>query len=316
MNFKCFKKNENWVLIIIISLFMTFSNAFAELKIVTSFSQDASFVEEIGGDRVSVTSLTNGVQDPHAVKPKPSIAVILKKADLLIINGQQMEISWLPAALKAVDNPNIMVGGKGYMDASKDVSLIPYTQQELEGTPFFPKYIDGFAKVSNHHYWLDPGNGLIIAKNIYEKLAEMDDKNIDYYKGNYENFVDKLTNKMKDWDAMMSPFRGKKIVSYHRDWIYLAKRHSLTIADYIEPKETIPPSAEHVAKLVKEIMDNNISLILISPWQPQRISHEVAIQSNTQILSLPSAVDPRLGTTDYIQMFDVIYSQLSMHLQG
>ncbi len=306
----------NLVLLIVAIFFTTSTEAFAKLNIVTSFSQDASFVEEIAGDRVSVSSLTNGLQDPHAVKPKPSIAVYLKNADLLIVNGQQMEISWLPAALATVDNPKIMEGKQGYLDASKNISLIPYTQQELEGTPFFSKLLSDDKKVGNHHYWLDPANGLIIAKNIYEKLAEMDEGNAEFYRKNYEDFIGRLTNKIMDWDAMMAPYKGKKIISYHRDWIYLANRHGLNVAAYIEPRETIPPSAEHAAKLVKKIIDEKITLILISPWQPQRISHEVARQSNATILSLPSAVDPRLGTKNYIQMFDVIYTQLSMHLHG
>ncbi len=314
MNSKWFKPSLALGLLVIFAV--SSADALAKLNIVTSFSQDASLVNVIGGDRISVTSLTNGVQDPHAVKPKPSIAIDLKNADLLIVNGQQMEISWLPAALVAVDNPKIREGGKGYLDASTNVMLIPYTQQELEGTDFLPAFLADDKKINNHHYWLDPANGLIIAKNIYEKLAEMDSQNAEFYKNNYDNFTGKLTNKIMDWDAMMTPYKGRKIVSYHRDWTYLANRHGLNVAAYIEPRETIPPSAKYAAKLVKKIIEENISLILISPWQPQRISREVARQSNVPILSLPSSVDPRLGVKDYIQMFDLIYSQLSMRLHG
>jgi len=292
------------------------AEASAKLQVVTTFSQDASIVSAIGGGFIEVVSLTNGLQDPHAVEPKPSLAAHLSRADLLIVNGQQMELAWLPAALAAVGNPRIQEGGEGYLNASAGVRLIPYTTEELEGTQFVPFLGEdsNHHKVGNHHFWLDPANGLIIARNVYRKLAKMDPKNDWIYKLNYESFTARLTEKMKDWDALMVMFRGVKIVSYHRDWIYLTNRHGLEIVAYIEPRETIPPSAGDAARLIKLVKDKDIPLILISPWQPQRASREIARQSGAKVLSLPSAVDSRLGTRDYIQLFDVIYTQLSRAL--
>jgi len=290
---------------------LNITEAAAKLQIVTSFSEDSSIAEAIGGDRVIVTSLTTGVQDPHAVEPKPSLVLSLSQADLLIVNGQQMEIAWLPEAVAASGNDRIQEGKEGYLNASNGVILLAYTNLEIKNTKFMSATKDGAPKAANHHYWLDPENGLIIADNIYRKLSQLDAANAGYYKTNYEAFTSRLSGKIKDWDAMMEPFRGTKIVSYHRDWTYLANRHGFDIIDYIEPRETIPPSARDVAVLIKRIRDEKVRLILISPWQPQRISHEIARQSGAAILSLPSAVDPRLGTKDYINMFDVIYSQLA-----
>lgn len=113
---------------------------------------------------------------------------------------------------------------------------------------------------------------------------------------------------------MMAPFKGSKLVSYHRDWTYLAKRHGLEVAGYIEPRETIPPNAREVSELVKKIKEEKIPVILIAPWQPQRISREIGRQAGANVLSMPSGVDPRLGIRDYFQLFDVIYSQLTRRL--
>ena len=301
-------------IMILPALFAT--EASAKLNIVASFQHDASIAAEIGGDRVEVTSLTTGTQDPHAVEPKPILAVLLGQADLLIVNGQHIEIHWLPIALATSRNLRIQEGKEGYLNAATGVTLIHYAKEELRGTPFaFTLDTGAHEKTGNHHYWLEPANGLIIARNIHEKLAQMDPTNAAYYKSNYETFTTRLRDKIKDWDAMMAPYKGMKVVSYHRDWIYLTRRHGLEVAAYIEPRETIPPSASDIAILVKRIKEERIPLILISPWQPQRISREIAKQTGTAFLSLPSTVDARLGVKDYINLFDVVYAQLTKALQ-
>lgn len=314
--------NARWIkavlwsacIMILPALFAT--EASAKLKIVASFQHDASIASMIGGDRVDVTSLTTGVQDPHAVEPKPILAVLLDQADLLIVNGQHMEIQWLPIALANSRNPRIQAGKEGYLNASTGIITIPYTKKELQGTPFAFTLEEGAPeKIGNHHYWLEPANGLIIAKNIHEKLAQVDSANAAYYKANYETFTTRLRDRIKDWDAMMAPYKGVKVVSYHRDWIYLTKHHGLELAAYIEPRETIPPSASDVAILVKRIKEERIPLILISPWQPQKISREIAKQTGAAFLSLPSTVDARLGVKDYIDLFDVVHTQLTRALQ-
>lgn len=289
--------------------------ASAKLRVVATFQHDASIAAAIGGNRVEVKSLTTGVQDPHAVVPKPAFAIYLNEAELLIVNGQHMEIQWLPTALTTSKNPRIQEGREGYLNASAGTALIPYSKGDVQDTPFAFILEGGPNKIGNHHYWLDPANGLITAKTIHDKLVQVDPVNATYYKSNYEKFTTKLRDRIKDWDAMMAPYRGVKLVSYHRDWIYLTQRHGLEIAAYIEPRETIPPSASDVATLVKRIRAESIPLILVSPWQPQRISREIANQTGAAFLSLPSTVDPRLGVRDYIDLFDVVYAQLSRVLQ-
>lgn len=290
--------------------------ASAALKIVTSFPQDAAIARAIGGPHVEVVSLTTGVQNPHAVDPKPSFAVYLNKADLLIVNGQNMEMAWLPIALSNSRNPKILEGSDGYLDPSQGITFIPYSQDELQQTPYFSLnlIVGDPTKTGNHHYWLDPENGLVVAKNIHDKLVAMDPDHADAYEANYKGFVSRLKSKIVEWDRLMAPYEGVKIVSYHRDWIYLTKRHGLDLFAYIEPRETIPPSAGEVAMLVKKMKDKGIPVVLVSPWQPQKISKEIAQQTGARFVSLPSTVDERLGAKDYIGLFDVIYGELTKAL--
>lgn len=290
--------------------------ASAAFKIVTSFPQDASIARAIGGQHVEVVSLTTGVQNPHAVDPKPSFAIYLNKADLLIVNGQDMEMAWLPIALSSSRNPKILEGTDGYLDPSQGITFIPYSQDELQQTPFFSLnlIVGDSTKTGNHHYWLDPENGLLVAKNIHDKLVAMDPEHAEAYTANYEGFVSRLKSKIVEWDRLMASYKGVKIVSYHRDWIYLTKRHGLDLFAYIEPRETIPPSAGEVAVLVKKMRDKRIPVVLVSPWQPQKISKEIAQQTGARFVSLPSTVDERFGAKDYIGLFDVIYGELTKAL--
>lgn len=315
---------------IIISLFvlilMGAAPSWAKLNIVTSFPQDAAIVKAIAQDKVDVKSLTLASQDPHAIQLKPNLAVILNRADLLIVNGQDLELAWLPTALTNARNSKILEGAPGYLNPSEGVELIPYSPEELLSTPFFTTNIiagtqsAGGGQVSvvrgNHHYWLDPANGLIVARNIAAKLIEMDPGNEDFYKGNLSQFETTLKERIVKWDAMMEPFKEIKFVSQHRDWNYIAKRHGLKVFGFIEPRETIPPSAAEMAALIKKMKAQNVRLIVTSPWQNQRAAQEIAKQTGATYLILPSSVGEDVGVKDYIDLFDVLYGKLVSTLKG
>lgn len=290
------------------------------LNVVASFPQDGAIAKAVGGSHVEVTSLAKASKDPHAIQPKPSMAVALNRADLLITNGQEMELAWLPIALANARNARILEGGPGYFDPSVGVNLLPYTRDELADTPFFGlSMITGAQKAAggtvnvrygNHHYWLDPANGIVVAHNVANKLAELDPPNAATYRANAARFEADLRPRMARWDAAMAPFKGTPVVSYHRDWIYLIDRHHLKLEGYVEPRETIPPSAGEVAKLVRHMGEAHVKLVLTSPWQNQRIAGEVARLANAHNLVLPSSVGEDVGVRDYVDLFTVIYGKL------
>ena len=114
---------------------------------------------------------------------------------------------------------------------------------------------------------------------------------------------------------MMEPYKGTPVVSYHRDWIYFVKRHGLRMVGYVEPRETIPPSAGEVASLVQRIKDNRVKLILTSHWQPQKISREIGRQTGASVVTLPSTIGPEIGVEDFFQLFDKIYGTMSEALR-
>jgi len=235
-----------------------------------------------------------------------------------VANGQLIETGWLDIALVNARNLKVMQGESGFVDCSVGVDIIPYEAQEIEGTPFFMLNLStgGTVKLGNHHYWLDPGNSTLIAQNIYRKLAEVDPVNAGAYRTNYERFSARLQDKLTEWDAMLAPFKGIQIVSYHRSWNYLARRHGLAVFAYVEPKETIPPNAAYMASLVDRMKRNGVKIVLAETYQDKRIIDEVARLTGAKAVVLPASVSEDLGIHDVFQLFDQIYRELSQALQS
>ena len=293
-------------------------NVQAELNVVATLEHYGSIARSIGGEKVKVGVLVKGYQNPHAVEIKPSYSVLLNKADLLVANGQLIEVGWLDVALVNARNMKVMEGESGFVDCSIGVNVIPYEPQEIEGTPLFMLNLNtgGTVRLGNHHYWLDPATSEIIARNIYEKFAVVDPGNAEFYKINYTRFAAKLSEKLREWDAMMAPFQGTQIVSYHRSWNYLARRHGLKLFDYVEPKETIPPSAAYMASLVQRMKRSRVRIILAETYQDKKIVQELAKLTDAKALLLPASVREDLGIRDVFQLFDHIYRELSQALQA
>jgi zinc/manganese transport system substrate-binding protein len=288
------------------------------LNVVATMEHYGSIAKAIGGDRVKMSVIVKGAQNPHTVAVKPSYSVLFNKADLLVANGQLIELGWLDVALINARNANIMEGHPGFVNCSIGVDIIPYTSEEIEGTPFFILNlgVGGSMRLGNHHYWLDPGNTTIIARNIADKLAEADLPNAAYYRGNYERFTAHFNEHVQEWDKLMEPFRGMQVVSYHRSWNYLLRRHGLKVFDYIEPKETLPPSAAYMASLVDRMKRSGVKIILAETYQNRSIIDEVARLTGAKALVLPSSVSEDLGIRTVTEFFDKIYGELVPALQA
>ena len=288
------------------------------LNVVATLEHYGSIAKAIGGDKVKVSVIVKGSQNPHTIAVKPSYSVLFNKADLLVANGQLIELGWLDVALVNARNANIMEGHQGFVNCSIGVDIIPYASEEIEGTPFFILNlgVGGTMRLGNHHYWLDPGNTTIIAKNIADKYAEVDLPNAAYYRGNYDRFAVHFSEHLNEWDKQMEPFRGMQLVSYHRSWNYLLRRHGLKVFDYIEPKETLPPSAAYMASLVDRMKRSGVKLILAETYQNRPIIDEIARQTGAKALILPSSVSEDVGIKTPFDFFEKLYRELVPALQA
>src|SRR5437764_6770367 len=178
------------------------------IKVVTTTTDLKSITELIGGDKVSVTSIASGYQNPHFVDPKPSYIIGLSKADMFVTVGLDLEIGWSPQLLSSSRNTKIQKGAEGYVDASVGVGLlqVPTSANRAEGDI----HIYG-----NPHYWLDPLNGKVIARNIANGLERVDPADKAIFEANLQTFYKTIDDKLKGWQAKMAPFKGAKIIAYH-----------------------------------------------------------------------------------------------------
>jgi len=230
-------------------LFSTFgpppSRAASKIQIMTATTDLAALAQEVGGDKVEVESVARGYQDPHFVDAKPSFLLKLKRADLLIVVGLELEIGWLPPLITQSTNPKIQVGAPGYFDASRFAKIleIPTGQVTRAEGDVHP--------LGNPHYWLDPENGLRIAKGVADKLSEMRPSDAAYFGQRYSDFEQRLKQADQRWLAEMKPYEGRKIVTYHRSWPNFAEHFHLNVVGYVEPRPGIPPSPQHTVELIQ-----------------------------------------------------------------
>src|SRR5678809_1692522 len=185
-----------WLLLFLLALPV---GAFAQgkLNVVTTTEDLGSLAREVGGDKVAVTALAKGYQDPHFVDPKPSFILAVSRADLLIVVGRELEIGWLPPLLTSSRNSKIQQGGNGYLDASLNVKILEIPTGQIT------RAMGDVHPLGNPHYWLDPENGGLVAKEIAGKLAQLRPADKAYFQQRYQDFDKRLTEAEKRWDEMM-----------------------------------------------------------------------------------------------------------------
>jgi len=284
----------------ILSLFLfciSFFSFAGTIKIVTTTTDMKSIAELIGGNKVSVTSIATGYQNPHFVDPKPSYIISLTKADLFVTVGLDLETGWSPQLLSSSRNTKIQKGSAGYVDASEGVNLlqVPIAANRAEGDI----HIYG-----NPHYWLDPLNGKIIARNIANGLERVDPANKSFYEANLVAFNNKIDLKLKEWQGKMAAYKGSKIIAYHNEWVYFETRFGLQIVDFMEPKPGIPPTPSQLVKVINEVKANKIKVIISSPYFTTSSSDVVSKQTGVKELTMATSVGAFDPVKDYFGLFD------------
>lgn len=280
------------------------SRADSKLNIMTATTDLAALAQEVGGDRVNVESIARGYQDPHFVEAKPSFLLKLRHADLLIVVGLELEIGWLPPLITQSSNPKIQVAAPGYLDASRFAKIleIPTGQVTRAEGDVHP--------LGNPHYWLDPENGLRIAKGIADKLSEMRPNDAAYFAQRYAAFEQRLKQADEQWRAEMKPYAGHKIVTYHRSWPNFAEHFGLNVIGYVEPRPGIPPSPQHTVELIGMMKRDGVKVIVVEPYFDLKTPNSVARETGGQVVVLTPSVGGEKEITDYFKLFDYDIAKL------
>ena len=274
------------------------SNAFAAINVVTTTQDLESLAREIGGTKISVESLAKGYQDPHFVEAKPSFILKLHSADLLIVVGRELEIGWLPPLINQARNARIQPTGDRYLDASQTAKILEIPSGQIT------RAMGDVHPSGNPHYWLSPDNGRRIAQLIQKKLTEISPADAAYFAERYADFDRRLAEAEKRWQAAMAPYKGVKVVTYHRSWPNFTDAFGLDVIGYVEPKPGIPPSPSHTLELIQEMKRQNVKVVIIEPYFDRKTPDAIARETGAQVIVMAPSVGGEKEVTDYFKLFD------------
>src|SRR5436309_9398705 len=275
------------------------SFAFAKkLNVVTSTTDLAALTQEVAGDRVTVEAIARGYQDPHFVEAKPSFLLKLRNADLLVSVGLDLEIGWLPPLITQSGNGRIQRGANGYLDASQFAEILEIPQGTVTRAE------GDVHPLGNPHYWLDPDNGRRLAKGIAGKLGELDPPDNSYFQERFQDFDKRLTVAEQKWDAEMTPYHGRKLVTYHNSFPNFAKHFHLNVVGYVEPRPGIPPTPSHTIELIGLMKRENCKLVLVEPYFDLKTPNSIGAGTGAKVVVYLPSVGGEKQVTNYFELFD------------
>jgi zinc/manganese transport system substrate-binding protein len=274
------------------------ARAQGKLNVMTTTEDLAAIAREVGGDHVTVEAMARGYQDPHFVEAKPSFILKLQKADVLVLVGRELEIGWLPPLIQQSRNSKIQQGAIGYLDASLQATILEIPTGQVT------RAMGDVHPLGNPHYWMDPENGKRVGKEIADKFSELRPNDKAFYQQKLADFTSRLDAAEKKWLAEMAPYKGTKVVTYHRSFPNFAERFGLDIIGYVEPKPGIPPSPQHTLDLITEMKRQNVKIVLVEPYFDLKTPNSIGRDTGAQVLVMPPSVGGVKEVTDYFKLFD------------
>ena len=270
----------------------------SRLNVISTTEDLASIAREVGGDHITIESIAKGYQDPHFVEAKPSFILKLQKADVLIVVGRDLEIGWLPPLVQQSRNGKIQPGAEGYLDASLGARILEMPTGQITRAE------GDVHPLGNPHYWLDPENGKRIAKEIADKFDQLRPNDRAYFDQRLNDFTTRLDTAEKRWLAMMAPYKGTKVVTYHRSFPNFSERFGLEIIGYVEPRPGIPPTPQHTLDLMNEMKRQMVKIVMVEPYFDLKTPEAIGRETGAHILVMPPSVGGVKETTDYFKLFD------------
>jgi zinc/manganese transport system substrate-binding protein len=279
--------------------------AAAKLRVITTIPDLKALTEAVGGDLVDVDSLARGNQNPHDLEVRPSLMVKVRRANALVVNGLELD-GWADPVLRGANNPAVIPGAPGFIDASRGVPVIDVPTTRVD------RSMGDVHPLGNPHYTLDPGLAPIVTQTIAEGLARLAPEHRAVFDRQRQAFVARLEPALARWQAALAPLRAARFVVYHNDLGYFFNRFGLTQIGTIEDRPGIPPSPAHLARLVREMKDAGTRVIIVvEPWSDQKLAARLAEEAGAKI----AVVNARLGATSgpdaYINSVDANVTALA-----
>lgn len=258
---------------------------------------------ELGGDKVVVYTATTGAQDPHRIEARPSLIAQVRRADLVVCTGAELEIAWLPLLQRQAGNARVLPGQPG------DFAAADYVQKHE-----IPKSLDrsegDVHPYGNPHVQTDPRNIARVAAELAKRLRTLDAGNAAFYQQRYDNFAARWREAIARWEKQAAPLKGVAVVSHHKGWVYLYQWLGLREVAVLEPRPGVPPSSAHLANVLASLRAQPAKMVIHAAYQDSRPSEWLAAHANVPLVTLPFTVGGTRAATDLFTLFDVTIGEL------
>ena len=269
----------------------------ATLNIFACEPEWAALAQELGGDKVKVSSATSALQDVHHVEARPSLIARARNADLLVCTGAELEIGWLPLLLSQSGNRRIQPGQPGYFEAAAFVTKIEVPQ-------LVDRSQGDVHPAGNPHIQLDPQNIARIGEALAARLSQLDAANADTYKTRAAAFQKKWYESMQKWEAQAAPLKGVAVIVYHKDLSYLLRWLGMRDLASLEPKPGVPPTTGHLSDLLAKLQREPAKMILRSAYADPKAAAWLSERAKIPVVMLPYTVGGSESAKDLFGLFD------------
>jgi len=274
-----------------------------KINVVASTLDMADFARQVGGERVSVYAVSTGKYDIHFFDPRPSQVMKLRSADMLIVGGLDVD-AWVQGLIDASRNPKIKFGAAGYVDPSDGIRPIQVPTGRIDGA------MGDVHPYGNPHYWFTREHIHIVGENIARGLVRVSPEDAEFFQRNKQAYLKKVDEVFDDLHRRAEKFKGTKVIQYHQSWDYFCIEFRLEIVASLEPKPGIPPSAAHLAEVVREARRQDAKLMLVEPYYPRRPVEFVARETGAKILRLPLFLGGKEGIDTYLENLAYVVDQI------
>jgi zinc/manganese transport system substrate-binding protein len=277
----------------------------ADLRIFSCEPEWAALAKEIGAGHVETYSATHALQDPHYIQARPSLIAKVRRADMVVCSGADLEIGWLPMLLSKANNRDVLPGKPGYMEVSLLVPRldIPINVDRAQGD-MHPQ--------GNPHVQLNPHNIARIAGPLAERMAQIDPENAEAYSAALDAFLQRWNSAIQRWEKRAVPLRGLHVIPHHNSWVYLQDWLDIEALATLEPIPGIPPTTTHLSGLLTQLGDDGTgaNFIIRAPFQSAKPSEWLSERTGIPVLMLPLSIGGTDQADSLFHLFDDILARL------
>lgn len=282
--------------------------AYAKLMVVATTPDIGAIAREVGGAGIELTVLARPSEDPHFIDAKPSFIAKLRKADLLIEGGAELESAWLSPLVEGARNPKILAGARGRILANQGVRMleVPAELDRAKGD---------IHSRGNPHFLVDPMNAGTLASHLADAFAEAEPGSASAFRANSARFVKELEARLTDWQRKLAPFKGRELAGYHNAWPYFAERFGLKINLFLEPKPGIPATPAHLASVITSMKERQARVIIVDQYLDRRTAEVVAARTGAKVVEVthyPGAIKGTEG--GYLDLMDYLVNTIAAAL--